>query len=198
LFFYLILIPEILAGIPLLPIGILNRFFILDIHNPTIEQMYLSNFNTSNLSFLILNISVYLFVLFLILLLETNRRRFSWFSILAFCFLPFVNSMVTLAFARFMPGIMTVSGFSSIYYSFVGYLLYLTLDTVYTVFQKADHLAVRIALGLCFVLVILGAITIGSFSSVSAPIEGVTEGVTNGVGHLTGYIAGLTIPVEIY
>lgn len=70
-------IPFILFIIHLLPSNIQNQYSILARNNVSIFTLFLSNYTHTELSPLWGNILTYVLVMFLILKLETSKRRFN-------------------------------------------------------------------------------------------------------------------------
>jgi hypothetical protein len=202
---FFVLVPSLLLAIPLLPSGILERFFILRIYEPALVPMFLANYTHLGIAHLTTNLAFYLFTLFLIFLFEARRSRFLAFSLVFLIGLPLVLSLVSVTFARYVPLPPDAEGFSGINYAFLGYLLYLLLSGMQErvlglttvdwdgtrIIEKIFRL-INLASFILFtnVIILAAGLTLGGFQIME-------RSVTNGVAHFAGYLFGLLLPVLV-
>lgn len=117
----LFFVPVILVVFYLFPSKIKENYFILTPSNPTITSIFLSNFTHSSPQHLIMNLLSYLILIPSILHLETNRKRFYLFFLLALTLVPILSSLLVI---YLIPQLPPVQGFSAVTSALTGYLLY--------------------------------------------------------------------------
>lgn len=125
---FFIIIPLILALIYLLPQGIKDSYFIMNVKDPSITSIFLSNYTHSDLfNHLLPNVIIYLLTIFLIFNIETRKEVFYRTSFLILILLPVLSSLLTI---YLMPSIPPVQGFSAIVAGFLGYFIYCTYNYI--------------------------------------------------------------------
>ncbi len=121
LILYFVFIPLLLIFFFVLPDSI-KELFILNRENPSLLSFYFSSFVHSNLDHFLHNLAYYLISIFLIINIETNRKRLYVFTVLIFILMPFATSFL---FFKILPEKIKFSqGFSDIVSAFIGYLLF--------------------------------------------------------------------------
>jgi len=121
LFFFLI-IPLILIIIYLLPQST-KDIFILKTQHPTLVSIFLSNYTHSTSDHFWNNLFSYLIVMFLIFIINTNKKIFYSISLLNFIVVPIISSLLTIFIILFSSsGPRSSQGFSAIVLAFIGYL----------------------------------------------------------------------------
>jgi len=145
-----------LIGIPLFLTIVffsdLNDKFVLYLNDPSLFTIYFSNFAHSNLNHFFDNTVAYIVIIFLILLLRTDRKEFYYDIFLIFFIVPFVVSISTLL----LINAHTSLGFSGIVSAIMAYYLF----SVYEFTQKQlnvclSYAVVILIFGFSFLLVLL-------------------------------------------
>jgi hypothetical protein len=126
---YFVIIPALMIIIFLLPESIKSSMY-LYVSNPTITNMFFSNYVHQAIDHISSNLLMYILAMIVIFNLETNKKRFYSISAIFFIILPFVISYSTLLL--FKGATSPFYGYSGIVAAFLGYLLYITYKYVQT------------------------------------------------------------------
>jgi len=129
--FFLIIIPFFLIFVFLLPQNIKSDFT-LHPKDPSILSIYFSNFVHVDLMHFLGNITQYLFILFMIFNLETNKKTFRTSTFFILTILPITTSLVIV---YFLPMLKNVLGFSAIVSGFFGYFIYSVSNYIRNIFK---------------------------------------------------------------
>ena len=118
---FFLLIPSILLITFTFPLWLKNHL-ILYLQNPTIISLFFSNYVHTDFFHFLSNLTSYLFIVFLLFNIETNKKNLYVASFLFLIPLPFILS---LAATHTFP-VKMLQGFSGIVSAFMGYFLYAT------------------------------------------------------------------------
>jgi len=118
---FIIIVPLLLFSYFFLPPE-LREFFTLNLSQPSLTSIFLSNFGHTDYSHYLDNICNYLLLLYLLFNIETSRRRFYLLSLLFFFVSPFVVSGVSMLRPPFENAMNSI-GFSGIVSAYMGYLV---------------------------------------------------------------------------
>lgn len=182
-------VPFVLMAIYLLPLDVKVNYFILELRNPTLAQVFLSNYTHVKFYHVMSNIAMFIGCMFVIQMFESRRRTFLLSYLVFLLALPFFITFVSSNdLLTNYPDIVYSMGASGFVAAFMGYAFIAMITHVYENRRtKKDILFV--------VFLLIAAMYVAYALSFN---ESVAGGMTNGYVHLMGFMAGMIIPRIIY
>lgn len=202
LFFYGF-IPLVLLSIAQLPQGLKENYCILDISNPTLFTLYLSNFTHSEIIHISSNIAVYLIFMTIIFLFESRKENLKYLSAGFLTILPFFISMLSIFFLGSINQPIPLSqGFSGILAAYIGYGSFLFAKFTYDLlvrpfiqYWNSIKTGIKIV-GMIYLalicVILMYVLNIGYNLGQFTANEGA---LTNGIAHFGGFIIGIICPM---
>lgn len=183
-------LPLVMLAIYALPSSLKLSMFILEVHDPHLTQIFLSNFVHTKLQHLASNAAMFIMCMAVIQMFESRKRVFLLSYLIFLLVLPFFVSYASTAnLVANYPNIVYSLGASGVVAAFMGYAMLSIIIYVYDKSNKTlkDNIFIIFLIGMSVVV----ALSIGQ-------VQDVSGGVTNGMIHLIGFVAGMVIPRIIY
>ena len=178
-------LPLVLLAIYVLPLDVKVNYFILELRNPTLAQVFLSNYTHIKVYHVVSNIVMFIACMFVIQMFESRKRVFLLSYLVFLLALPFFITFISSndLLANY-PDIVYSMGASGFVAAFMGYAFVAMIMHVYENRKtKKDILFV--------VFLLIAAVYVAYALSFNETVAG---GMTSGLVHLMGFMAGMIIP----